>query len=211
MKTITGFKDSLKSTLLGVCALAAVGMGSAQGAPLNLTLLDTPDILSSFITVNYIAGAQSLTAQGFAIQLDAPPVQSITDGTFDLVASIDNGGNLLGGTLDIGGTIAGLSTTSTLLTGTLTDFGFPDAGGDPLEFLFNVTGGDAATLYGGIGAVGGVILSGFSLPASLFTEDWTSGAFQAVADVAPVPLPAAFWMFGSALIGLAGFVRRKRH
>ena len=49
----------------------------------------------------------------------------------------------------IGGTIASLGFSSgTLLTGDLTAFGFLNAGGDPLEFLFGVTGGDAASHFG---------------------------------------------------------------
>ena len=31
-----------------------------------------------------------------------------------------------------------------------------------------------------------------------------------VPDVSPIPVPAAFWLFGTALIGLAGFGRRRK-
>lgn len=37
-----------------------------------------------------------------------------------------------------------------------------------------------------------------------------SGSVIAVVDVQQVPVPAAAWLFGSGLIGLAGIARRKR-
>ena len=35
------------------------------------------------------------------------------------------------------------------------------------------------------------------------------GNGSAVADVAPVPLPAAIWLFGAGLLGLAGLGRNR--
>lgn len=37
-----------------------------------------------------------------------------------------------------------------------------------------------------------------------------SVTFDTLFDVTPVPVPAAVWLFGSGLIGLAGFARRKK-
>jgi len=183
----------------------------AQAVPLNLTLDNDPDIVSSFINVSY--GSGMLSANGFALSLDDDgmgPAISIAGGSFDLLASINMSGILTGGTLSIGGTIGSLGFNSgTLLTGNLTDFGFVDMGGDPFEFLFNVTGGDAASLYGG---TGGIILSGTGFAGS-FANDFNNSPFAGMADVAsvsPVPVPAAAWLFGSALIGLIGFSRRRR-
>jgi hypothetical protein len=102
--------------------------------------------------------------------------------------------------------------SGTLLTGTLTAFGFPDPGGDPLEFLFNVTGGDAAGLYAS--APGGIILSGTGFGGS-FNVDFDNliggiqGTGSGAADVAPVPLPAAVWLFGAGLLGLVGLGRNR--
>ena len=205
-----------KSHLLGVaCAfLFVVVSSSVKAAPLNLTLNSFPDIVSSSIDVTYDAGTGSFTASGFASQLDddgSIPAESITGGTSDLSATIDSAGILSGGTLTIGGTVASLGFTSgTLLTGNLTAFGFPSAGGDPLEFLFDVTGGDAAALYGGGSIPGGIILSDSGFGGS-FDIDW-SNTGSGVADVAPaaVPLPAAVWLFGSGLLGLVGMARRKK-
>ena len=198
---------------LTVSTALLLGAGSqAEAAPLNLTLLDTPDIVSGFIDVTYNATTDTFSASGFALELDddgSIPSETIAGGTFDLSASIDASGLLASGTLDIGGTVASLGFNSgTLLTGDLTAFGFPNAGGDPLEFLFSVTGGDAAGLYGGAGSTGGVILAGGTGFTGDFTADFTGGG-MAVADVAPVPVPAALWLFGTGLLGLVGLGRNR--
>lgn len=196
----------------------------AQAAPLNLTLLDTPDIVSGFIDVTYDAAGDSFVATGFAQELDddgSVPAEAISDGSFDLTASIDATGALSDGTLTLGGTVASLGFNSgTLLTGDLTAFGFPGAGGDPLEFLFTVTAGDAAGLYGS--APAGLILSATGFGGN-FGSDFDNldegiidgvltpipGTGTAVANVAPVPLPAALWLFAAGLVGLVGVGRRR--
>ena len=200
-----GFCASLLLT-----ALAFGTAGSAQAALLNL-MPDTPDITSAFINVDYNGGTDLLTASGTALSLDDDgvlPALNIVGGSFDLNATIDAAGILSGGTISIGGTIAGIGAISgILLTGELTDVGFSDTGGDPLEFLFDVTGGDLSSLYGG---TGGIILtsSGFQN-----WVDFQNFAFSGVSDtfaVSPIPVPAAVWLFGSALLGLAGFGRHSR-
>ena len=213
-RLISRLGNCVSLMLSGLFLLSA----SAHAAPLNLTLFDFPDIVSTFIDVTYDAGTDSFVASGFALELDddgSVPAEAIDGGTFDLSASIDSSGSLSGGALTIGGTVASLGFISgTLLTGSLTAFGFPNAGGDPLEFLFDVTGGDAASLYGGGSIPGGIILS-----ATGFTGDFTSdfdnlfsgnpGTGSGVANVAPVPLPAAVWMFGSGILGMIGLGRRR--
>ncbi len=197
-----------------IAALVLGTSGVAQASLLNLTP-GSPDISSNFINVSYDAGTESLVADGFATELDGG-VPGIAGGSFNLSAMIDASGNLGGGgTITIGGTLAGLGHTSgTLLTGTLTDIGFASEAsesGSTLEFLFNVTGGDLQSVYGG---TGGVILSttGFNKTNS-WSIDFANGAFAGLSDtfgVSPVPVPAAVWLFGSALIGLAGFGRHSR-
>lgn len=201
-----------KRTMVSIVLLFA-GATGAQAAPLGLTLLDTPDIFSSFIDVVYLAGSDSFSANGFALQFDDGSSNAIAGGLFTLDATIDEFGNLSAGTFTISGTIAGLGFNSgTLLTGNLTAFGFINGGGDPLEFLFDVTGGDAAALYGG---AGGIILSQVG-----FDGDWSSdfdnrfngipGTGQGLADAAAVPLPAAVWLMLSGLMGLLATARRSR-
>ena len=192
-----------------IAALALGVTGPAQASLLNL-IPEEPDIFSSFTDVSYNAGTDILNASGFAISLDDDGVglsEPIAGGTFDLTAMIDASGTLSGGTISILGTVGG-AVSGTLLTGTLTDIGFNDAGGDPLEFLFSVTGGDLAGLYGG---TGGIILTGTGFTS--WVTSFQNAPFSGMSDtfaVSPVPVPAAVWLFGSALLGLAGFGRHSR-
>lgn len=186
----------------------------ARAAPLHLTLNDFPDIASYYIDVTYDAGSDLLTADGSALQLDddgSMSAETILGGSFLLTATIDDLGNLSGGTLNIEGTVSSLGFISgTLLTGNLTAFGFDDAD-DPFEFLFNVTGGDAAGLYGSVPA--GVILSETGISGN-FTADFdnldsgVAGTGSGVSNTAPVPIPSTLLLFGSGLMGLDA-ARRK--
>ena len=125
--------------------------------------------------------------------------------------NIDNSGNFkhwLGGDLQIIGKVGdGTSYDGLLLTGEVTGFGY----GDPIllptgqyqifDFTFQITGGDLAVLFGGIGSSGGAIALSES---STFDGDWNEnfdGQFTK-ADNFPIPIPAAAWLFASGLIGL---------
>ena len=97
--------------------------------------------------------------------------------------------------------------SGTLLTGDITAFGYENEN-DPFEFLFSLTGGDAAGLYGGIGSTGGVILSSiFTDFTGFFSSDWSS--FGVSDTGTPVPEPVTMLLLGSGLIGLAGFMRKR--
>lgn len=205
MKTLVSRVVCISMLLFGV---------AAHAAPLNLILASAPNIFSDNLGVQYGLLPDILTVSGNASTLDedgigpALSIDSTCCGTtFNLSATIDSAGIASGGSLTIGGTVAALGFNSgTLLTATLSSFGFPAAGGDPLEFVFDVTGGDAAGLFG---AQFGVVLTGTGLPPTLFSSGFNNTrAGQAVA--APVvPIPAAVWLFGSGLLGLMGIARRK--
>ena len=40
---------------------------------------------------------------------------------------------------------------------------------------------------------------------------WNFDSLAVTPALTPVPVPAAFWLFGTGLIGLAGFAKRKQH
>ena len=86
-----------------------------------------------------------------------PEHASIVGGNYDLTADLTQSGLPVSGSLKITGTIPGLASSGTLLTGQLqlsqSGFGFqsPQAiqqsgSGDIFEFVFNVTGGDLAPI-----------------------------------------------------------------
>lgn len=195
---------------IGIAFYASFFPVTAQAfPPLNL-VPGTPDIFSGFITTNYVGdnNAGTLTAVGQSFTLTPPgaPIGNITGGTFNINSNLSFNSLSAAGTLNIGGQIAGLGFNSgTLLTGTLNAFG---AGpGDPLEFLFNVTGGDAATLYGGIGAQAGVILSGSGYSGSFASAfSGVNGLSDTFGTSVPLPGTLLLMLSGSSVLM---FRRRK--
>ena len=204
------FTTKLKKGLaIAVTTAGLLAANSANAALLGLNLDPAPDIFSSFITVDYDMGTQTLTADGFALNLFDGADNAIAGGTFSLTASVDNSGVLSGGSLMIGGTTGGFN-SGTLLTGSLTALGFDDAGGDPLEFMFDVTGGDLAGMYG---SSGGIIMTNTGFNAGLFTGNFTSGDMAASSDTGvptSVPEPESLLLLSLTLCGLIT-ARRCRH
>lgn len=48
-----------------------------------------------------------------------------------------------------------------------------------------------------------------NLGADSYLVSFDSGSSIVTVDVAPIPLPAAVWLFGAGLVGLAGIARRR--
>lgn len=212
----TRTKHFVLSAFAGILTLVLSQAAQAFFPSLNLTT-GTPDIESAFINVVYTGNdtTGTLTADGTALLLTPPgaPTGQITTGVFDLDATINNTAMTAMGTLRIGGTIAGLGFNSgTLLTGTfsstMANQTFGAGAGDPLEFLFSVTGGDAAGLFS-TGTFGTILSqSGYT---GMFANDFVSAPFGGLADTfgpPPVPEPSVLGlMFLGG--GLLAYRRRK--
>lgn len=144
------------------CLLAGIVASSAHAAPLGLSLEDSPRIASGLVDVSYSASTDEFVASGVAFSLRTQsfwsPIFPIGIDNFNISATIDEFGTASAGALSITGSLLGIGPT--LLTGTLTDFGFPDSGGDPFEFLFTIDGGALGIpeLFGGPGSIVGVVL-----------------------------------------------------
>ncbi len=202
---------SLKTSLLVISVILFLSLSPAQADSVNLNSF--PDIFVGTIDVAYtVGGTDNFAANGFALTLfDGSTVHNIKPlfSLFSLIATIDTSGTMSDGTLNIGGTVSALGFTSgTLLTGVLTDFSFSTGGNGPLEFLFNVTGGDAAGLFGD--NPGGIIISILTndFPGS-FSEAFTtySTGSGGVANVGTVPEPSTLFLLLSGLGSL--YVSRK--
>ena len=183
---------------------------NAQAGVVDSTLALTttdPDISSGYITSNYVGNSTSgeFSANGWALQLTTviPSSINIVSGSFELTANIQESAGTADGVLSIGGTIASLGFTSnTLITGTLLQVGGPYMA---LNFLFNVTGGDAATLYGGIGSTIGVIMN-FTGYNGGFNAAFASGQEGASSDTFAVevatPNSLSIFLIGFIALGL---------
>lgn len=202
---------SLTSRVARLMAVVAAIVGTASvvsGTPLNLTLEPHPDIYSSFVSVSYDASTDEFAASSPVSSLNTgsgfPPL--ISPGNFSITATIDENGLASAGTLSVSGDV--LSYTGLLLEGTLTAFGFKATGGQPLEFLFTVAGGQAAGLFGGVGSTIGTILH-YALPPTLFGGDF-SALFSADADTGRATVPdqaTTIYLLGGSLL-LLGMARR---
>jgi hypothetical protein len=205
-------KNSIWSRVVLGAMLVGMSM-SSQASFMNLVLEDLgPDITSGFIDLDYNSSTNELTAVGEAITLSLDPdvysIEGITSfyGEFNLIANIDENGELTTGSFNIFGKISNPElnfTSGLLLSGSLSFLGFENGVGS-LNFLFNVDDGDAKDLYGGIG---GIILGATGF------KDWNTdfSTTSAIADTGvPVPEPTSIWLLGSALVGFAGLARRKQ-
>lgn len=192
--------------LLIFMVVSILGISIVQATTLNLTLSDSPDIKSGLIQVEYFPTIDIFSASGIALSIDddgADDSLDIIGGMFSISANIDETGFASSGGLSIEGIVPDLGFTSgTLLTGELTDFGYPDGGGDPFELLFNVTGGDAAHLYG---PVAGVILdnTGFGGSFDDFFNSFLGVSVTGTPEpISTVPEPATLTLILLGGIGL---------
>jgi len=184
---------------------------AAQAAPLNLDL-QLPAINASYMSTDYDAGTGSfnvISSYVNTITFDGS-TENIASGGMSFSADISAGGlgdaMLNSGSFSITGT-SGLYNSGTLLTGNLTELGYANNGNQTLEFMFNVTGGDLAGFYdAGFGGFN-IFVSGYN--DDNFNTSFSNTPYNGFATIAPVPVPAAVWLFGSGLLAIAGIARRK--
>ena len=169
----------------------------------------TIDGSGNFFTDVFESGTDTGYLQNGVYNLDA---NFNGDGTFsDGSISIT-----YNGTFDLTGSAVGDNFTSgTALIADLADFGFSGTGAaGAFEFTYTNISGDLLAFFTDLNDVGGIIAGTFD--QAPVTGDWDSnmsfqGDFAATSNVDTfVPVPAAVWLFGSGLLGLAGFARSRR-
>jgi hypothetical protein len=196
---------------------------TAQAAPLNLQLL-TPDIYATAFDTAYDANTGTFTASTYTSYGYTSTYGFIDGGNefyldFSLNANISGGGSgyavLNSGSFSITELICGdygLNCTagSLLIAGDLIDFGYANDSQQTLEFLFDPTGGSLKTDYDAASTAGngGIILHNTGYNENNFNTSFNSEVASSFADIAPVPVPASVWLFGSGLLGLVAIGRR---
>ena len=116
-------------------------------------------------------------------------------------------------TLSIKGKVKGLGITTrqTLLSSTMDDFSYDYSNGNTLNF-FEASGSSALStnLLSAIGLSGtGFDYFGYSIDANSLGQVIDAGVIN-TSNASVVPLPAAAWLFMSAIAGLAGAKRMSR-
>ena len=195
----------------------------------------TPDLVSIFGSLTYNVGTDALQIQAFPENLNIAPGNTINPVTNPTVLSLrsfllnaviptlalgDLNGIAITGTLDIDGTVAsagfvGDHNSNHLLRGNVTAFRSPSA--NQMEFLFTITGGDAATLFGGINHVGIVVIPDIAPAYDRFfnttnlTNDPDGLNFSTdTASASIVPEPGSFLLAVFGIVGIAGGARLRR-
>ncbi len=128
---------------------------------------------------------------------------AVSDSTYLLHADFDNSGNFLSGTVNIFGAISdmGINSTSLLATMDLVDFAFTGS-----LIGFN-TDNLVCPLFDFCTTSESVYLTDFGGGFDINKKFWRVDGLA----VTTVPVPAAAWLFGSALLGLVGLRRRRAH
>jgi hypothetical protein len=167
----------------GIQYNAATGSFTATGLPLSV----------QFTTLGSKQLVTGDAGMAINIQVTSGGVASSGDAAHDFALW----GNVSDGTTNY---------TGTLLTGTLLDFGFLDASiiVDAFDFLFDVTGGSMAGLFGS-GQIGVIMIAERSTFMD-FTQNFASTRIKGT--IGRVPEPATLWLAGLAL-GAIGVMRRR--
>ncbi|MDX1450628.1 MAG: hypothetical protein R3246_16390 [Acidimicrobiia bacterium] len=198
-------------------SLVAATFALLLASPASALTLGLPDVVSGFIDVTYDSTTDTFTATGFSLEIDddgvAPNVALDASGGFSVVATIDDTGTLVSGTVSVTGTqtVPLGYVSGTLAAGSITSFSWSgDASGIVFEFGFTFSSGDLASP----GTAGGVILATTLNSFSGFGSDFDNllfaipGTGAGTSDTAPiVPEPATALLVACSL-GLA--VRRLR-
>ncbi len=195
---------------------------------MGLSPTGSPDITTWYGTTDYEADTGLFTATAYSWNAVLDDVNYIcnydSDGNdvpvFSISMKVNKDGVPTSGALSVNGyfddglgdNYLGISESTTLLTGTIDQFGFSGAGETAeLEFVFNVTGGALQTA--------GVYPAqvGLLLHKSEFTGDWNENFSSDIAysdmfrmpSSAPIPEPSGWALLSTLAIGGGlGFGRR---
>jgi hypothetical protein len=212
----------LQQTLLGTSLL--VGSLAAQASLLGVSL-DEPTAQYNSLAgqgIQFDAGTGAFLASGNPLSVQFPailgtsPVSGVRGISIDLTIDASGMASSGSGSHDFmlwGDVTDGVTDYSgLLLTGSLLDFGYLDVTAtiDVFDFLFDVTGGSLADLFGN-DHIGVFMVAEASTFTGVFTEDFTTRRIRGSAGLVinPVPAPGTLWLAGLALSAI-GVMRRKR-
>jgi len=207
------------------CVLAVATLGSGNAAAFSLTGISTSgDGFENTLTLKWQKRGQSYVNIGDAkkatgdLFISGGGSYSVTNLTFSLQGNFDatqalGPGSFQDGSMSIKGTVFDGATqiaSGTLFTASLTAFNFdPLTPSDSTLFGYNtsITFCQAFMMCTDAESVYMLLTDGQTFDSTAITN----GKPQSFAafGVTTVPVPAAVWLFGSGLLGMVGFARRK--
>ncbi|MGH8488550.1 MAG: VPLPA-CTERM sorting domain-containing protein [Gammaproteobacteria bacterium] len=148
----------------------------------------------------------------FKVQVNPATAHNVTGSkSFQLTSLFNNAFNFTTGSVLIKGMVPGLGINSsqTLWSASLSDFGFDfnPNDGSPVSLGWKTNGptGKLKDLYDPLGIAESVYLYAFNPSSFAFGRSLSINAKA----ITTVPIPAAGWLLGSALVSLAGVMRRR--
>lgn len=168
------------------------------------------EFLSSQLLLDNLGGTavlapQSVTNQGFE-QGDFSGYAA-TSGSAAVVSSFGSYNPTEGGQMALLDSVDGDSGVSTSLY--LNTQGNPGTDGSLISFDITANAGDTLTFDWVFSTDDYAPLGDFAF-ISLVGTGAANGHYEVLAEITPVPVPAAVWLMGSGLLGLAGVARRSQ-
>ncbi len=189
-------------TKILICVVGLMGMVSGANAAVTYPALDI-QVLSGDTGITSTATSFTIDATAFGIIDARGSFIDIPDQTFLLESDTNGAGTI---NVDSGSSLsASFSNLTVYYLGSGQGQFFADLdylGGSLVSGLSTgrIEGGFAGATYDGT--------AGLIIPfGTVFTADTISAK---LGQVQVVPVPAAVWLFGSGLLGLAGITRRKK-
>lgn len=207
---INNFTRLITAAVLGVCLMA--GGFTASAALISLSPSSQPVADNTSFSVDILAFGLPEGTSGGALDVSWSAAAMTLDSVFLATTDpADNGGGLFPGNWDpISSFFSG---PGTIGPGSLTSLfvgSFVGVEGDQPIARLNFTLGTGvtnATINVAEAAIGGTwsAWDGVNPPYD-FTNDYEGAV---VNPVSAIPVPAAIWLFGSGVVGLAGVARRR--
>jgi len=202
---------SILTAVLLLMSFVGVANASLSGIPPGYPRFISTDNL--FYDKNGTTGVVSFNSDSVKWQTLGAYPEDVINASFDVNVNLANLSNPVvtaGSSISIFGEIASLGTgVVSLFTADITSIGWTTGTGAIIEFVMNQDSMAGAVCDLGYCSTFHDEVLQFTLDKN-FSGKWRRNFKRSALAVATVPVPAAVWLMGSALVGLVGVGRRKQ-